>query len=643
MKNYNSELKIGFIFVLYKTPQREVERLKEEIRNLGLRNYRIYFIDNTKNNRGYGAGVNIGLKKAMKDGSDIFVVANPDISFSNLTGENLLIAANRFDIFGYAMKQKGDVYYAGEIDKWRMSGGLVTKKPTQRFVESDFVSGSLMFIKRKVIEKIGFFDESYFMYYEDVDYCWRAKKAGFKVGIDSKLIYDHFEISSKNPQKDKLLAESHQKFFKKYAGIKQRMYKILRFFAPQDDKKTKNFFVNFFSLNFSSFLNKLLHFILFLFLVRYLTPPQYGIYTLVWAHVGILLPLLDFGTTSYGLVYLPLQSEKNIFSLFSLRLFLSFIVFVLTIFLAIFFRYQSQTFLFIFLTSFVILANSFSGSFLILSSVKEKLYLSSLLSLVFNLILIVALIISLIFFRNLFFIFLINFLGYNLYSLINLYFIKKELREFRFIGDVNLWMKIIKKSTVFLIISLLANLYFKLDVFLLNFLKGPAAVGLYSSGYKFLEASLIIASSYNISSLPILSKLQKENKKDFISKIKKDLLFVGIIGVGFSFLLSILSPIFLPMVLPGSYWQSIKVLRIVIFALPFILFTSVFLNSLYALGKSHLVVFIFLFQTIFNFTLNFFLIPQYSYFASAYITLAGEILNTIITFIFLRRQLIQSS
>lgn len=43
-----------------------------------------------------------------------------------------------------------------------------------------WVSGSVMLIKNTVFEKIGFLDGKIFMYGEDVDFCWRAKKAGFK-------------------------------------------------------------------------------------------------------------------------------------------------------------------------------------------------------------------------------------------------------------------------------------------------------------------------------------------------------------------------------------------------------------------------------------------------------------------------------
>ena len=99
----NKDFKIAFIFVLYKTAKEEIERLKKEVKDLKIEDYRIYFIDNSENNRGYAAGVNIGLKKAIEDGCNLFVVANPDISLKNLS-KKILDAAKYFDIWGLVMK-----------------------------------------------------------------------------------------------------------------------------------------------------------------------------------------------------------------------------------------------------------------------------------------------------------------------------------------------------------------------------------------------------------------------------------------------------------------------------------------------------------------------------------------------------------
>ena len=66
--------------------------------------------------------------------------------------------------------------------------------------EVGWVSGSVMMIKKEVIEKIGGLDEDIFMYGEDVELCFRAKKAGFKVGwTDSATIMHIGGGSTKDP------------------------------------------------------------------------------------------------------------------------------------------------------------------------------------------------------------------------------------------------------------------------------------------------------------------------------------------------------------------------------------------------------------------------------------------------------------
>ncbi|MFA5770659.1 MAG: oligosaccharide flippase family protein [Patescibacteria group bacterium] len=644
----DQNLKIGFIFVLYKTPQSEVSRLKKEIKNLKLKDFQIYFVDNTSNQQGYAAGVNVGLKKAIKDGCELFVIANPDISFDQLDSLDSLdplAALKKFDIFGFAMKQQGKIYYGGEIDKLRMSGGLIIEKPKTRFIATDFVSGSLMFIKKSVIDKIGppagGFDEKYFIYYEEVDFCYRAKKLGFNVGVDTKLFYEHFEVSQDNPNKEFYLFKNHLKFLFKFGTLKQKIYEFLR--IPKtvfEEIKKRPFYLNFFSLNISSIVNKILHFALFLVLINYFKPEEYAIYTLSWTQIGLFLPLLDFGTTSYGLVHINESIDRKIRELFSLRFYLSLITFVLTLIIALLFHYPTSILIPISLISFVIFANMFSGTYLILSSVKQKSYLASIVSMVFQIFLVISLIIGVLITKKLMTVFVITFVLYNIYSLINYLLVKNEVGSLSLKIDLKQWSIIIKKSFVFLLISLIAGFYSKVDVLILNFIKGRQAVGIYSAGYRFLDALMFVVSAYNFSSMSIFSKLARENKKSiFISKIKKDVVLVSSLGMFIALGFYFLGPIILPIVYKSTYLQSIQVLRIIIFALPLVLLTSVFLNSIYALNKTKTVIYIFLFQLIFNISLNLYFIPRFSFFASAYITLMSEFLNTLICFIILKKAL----
>ncbi len=642
-------MKTAFIFILFKTPQSEINRLKKEVKKLQVTSYKLYLIDNSENSQGYAAGVNQGIKNALKDDCQLFVIANPDISLINLKHQDVFEAASHFDIWGLTMKQQGKTYYGGSIDKWRMSGGLVEKKPTKRFLETDFVSGSLMFIKKKVIDKIGppagGFDENYFMYYEEVDFCYRAKKAGFKIGVDTKSVYDHFEISQDNPQKEYYLFKNRLKFLFKFGTLKQKAYELLR--IPKtvfEEIKKRPFYLNFFSLNVSSVTNKVLHFVLFLILINYFKPDEFAVYTLAWTQVGLLLPLVDFGTTSYSLVHINDSINKKVRELFSLRFYLSLTTFIFTIILAVLFRYPASVLIPIILLSFVIFANMFSGTYLILTSIKQKSYLASIVSMAFQILLVISLIAGVLITKQLMTVFVVTFFLYNLYSLINFLLVKNDVGSLSLKIDIKKWSIIIKKSFIFLLISLLAGFYSKVDVLILNFIKGKQAVGIYSAGYRFLDALMFVVTAYNVSSMPLFSKFVKEKRKNiFINKIKKDVALVFTIGMFVALGFYFLGPIVLPVVYKSTYFESIQVLRIIIFALPLILLTSVFLNSLYALGKAKIVIYIFLFQLIFNIGLNLYYIPRFSFFASAYITLGGELLNTILTFIILRSVLYTGS
>lgn len=626
MTDQNSKIKIAIIIVLYKTPKEEIRRLKLEVRGLKLDSYRLYFIDNTNTNRGYATGVNKGIKQALIDDCQLFIVANPDISLKGNTAKDFLEGRKYLDIWGFAMKMHGKVYYGGEVDRWRLSGGLIKAKPKNRFVSRDFTSGSLMCIKKEVIEKIGFFDESYFMYYEDVDFCQRARKAGFQVGIDSRTIYNHFEISKNNPEKELALSQTRQKFFKKYGNIWQKIYELVR--LPKTVFEKKSFIFNFASLNISSLVNKLLNFILFIFLVRFLKPEEYGIYALVWAQVSLFSPIVDLGTTAYGIVNLPREKKNRFVSLFNLRLAVSIAIFFLTIIVgSMMFKSNPRVIGYIFLTSFVIFSNMLSGGYLIKNAIEGKIYNSSLVSNVFNVLLIIALCVSTVIFRSLPVIFILIFVFYNLYSLANYFLIHKGFKKFSFTVDMGAWKSFMRKSYVYVLIGFLSGIYFKIDVFLLQSLKGEAEVGIYSAGYKFFEAFLFIAASYNVTRTPRFALLVKKGTQILVETMKKDIIFLATIGFVIAFFSYFIAPLILPIFLKGNYTSSIAVVRLVMFALPFILISSVFLNAIYVLKSAKIIIAVFLFQAVINFILNFLFIPQYSYIASSYITVISEILN----------------
>lgn len=90
----------------------------------------------------------------------------------------------------------------------------------------DWISGSAMFILREALNKIGLFDENYFMYVEDVDLCYRMWQSGYKVyyypGVS---VLHHIGKSGKeNPVKSQIMMQKSALYF--YIKIYKNTWKI---------------------------------------------------------------------------------------------------------------------------------------------------------------------------------------------------------------------------------------------------------------------------------------------------------------------------------------------------------------------------------------------------------------------------------
>ncbi|MGV3625461.1 MAG: glycosyltransferase, partial [Archangium sp.] len=58
--------------------------------------------------------------------------------------------------------------------------------------QTPWCSGCALLITRSLFERIGGFDDNFFMYCEDVDYSWRARAAGFQIAIAPKALVHHY-------------------------------------------------------------------------------------------------------------------------------------------------------------------------------------------------------------------------------------------------------------------------------------------------------------------------------------------------------------------------------------------------------------------------------------------------------------------
>ena len=95
---------------------------------------------------------------------------------------------------------------------------FMTYSDHDKDMEVDWLSGSFIMIEKSIFDKIGCFDEDYFIYSEDTDLCLRLKRKGFKNYYYSryKIIHSDAGIASKNmPLRESQIGKSRKKYFLK--------------------------------------------------------------------------------------------------------------------------------------------------------------------------------------------------------------------------------------------------------------------------------------------------------------------------------------------------------------------------------------------------------------------------------------------
>jgi len=101
------------------------------------------------------------------------------------------------------------------------------KKIRSREEEFSYVGCGSLMIKRRVFEELGKFDERFFMYFEDPDFCWKAHEAGYKIGwnYNGVIIHNH-PGPLLNSKTRKYFMNSWKKFKEKWNGKKLPVLKM---------------------------------------------------------------------------------------------------------------------------------------------------------------------------------------------------------------------------------------------------------------------------------------------------------------------------------------------------------------------------------------------------------------------------------
>ena len=217
----------------------------------------VRLIRNDKN-YGYTGGNNIGIRYVLDKSSPeyLLILNNDTIVAPDFLAQMIKVAKSESSIGIVGPK----VNYYHFPNRIQSAGGKVNMRTGQasligvkeidagqynRQQEVDYVFGCCLLIKKEVIQKVGLFDESYFCYWDETDYCFRAREAGYKVvRIPEAKIWHKASIKlkvwDKTPTGNKAsglsyyyMARNNFKFMRKYAVKWQYRSFLLYFFGYQ--------------------------------------------------------------------------------------------------------------------------------------------------------------------------------------------------------------------------------------------------------------------------------------------------------------------------------------------------------------------------------------------------------------------------
>ena len=173
-------------------------------------------------NYGFSYAANKGIQKALDAGArSVFLLNNDTIVDSDilLHFEDAFLQTKVFNsgIFApviYYDQDYRDVWFFGSNDiKVLNIPYKVMPRHDKSIVSLDYVTGCGMLVLDRVFYSIGLLDEDFYMYYEDAEFCWRARRAGFKIfGVTNARMIHYVSRSA-------ALSDTAKSFWQHYGRV----------------------------------------------------------------------------------------------------------------------------------------------------------------------------------------------------------------------------------------------------------------------------------------------------------------------------------------------------------------------------------------------------------------------------------------
>jgi GT2 family glycosyltransferase len=142
-------------------------------------------------NHGFAHAVNVGVLLDTGSRPEFVALLNPDAQALPDWIETMTawMDERAIDVASSVVRAGSATFFAG--GSWRPFLGVAQTHFSFAGERAQWVSGCAMLVRTDIFERAGGFDEGYFLYYEDVDFCMRAADAGARIGVCEKPLVNH--------------------------------------------------------------------------------------------------------------------------------------------------------------------------------------------------------------------------------------------------------------------------------------------------------------------------------------------------------------------------------------------------------------------------------------------------------------------
>ncbi len=201
---------------------------KESLEKITDRFHSATFIQN-KSNLGYAAGVNVGLRYAQGQDADYVLLLNNDTLIEQDMLTRLVECAQQYGAAAVApvicYEESPEIIWSAGAYRQTLTQDIRGNKRGEQYQNAepylvDYATACGLLIQGKALRDVGLFDEQFFMYYEDLDWCWRLMAQNGQILVVPQARMWHKVAAtiggSDSAQERYYMALSSVLFFRKY-------------------------------------------------------------------------------------------------------------------------------------------------------------------------------------------------------------------------------------------------------------------------------------------------------------------------------------------------------------------------------------------------------------------------------------------